>query len=200
MDGGLWLSRPRHIPKEEVKQLSRLVEKKSRTSPTGIPSSKLWSHQPQTPWCCIHLDNYYYLLCNPTKKKKRDLFSTQCFFSDDWSKLLQTAHCVYSWLAIFHKLRDHTVWTILLSFQIFQHLDKTTSWIWSSSSWSTANVLVKLCINVPCCGWGWLSIVDRVLILAGIRSGKVKWRGEQWCRRAHLERDFLYPKMEYEKK
>ncbi|KAM0950809.1 putative 2,4-dienoyl-CoA reductase ((2E)-enoyl-CoA-producing) [Dioscorea sansibarensis] len=41
VDGGLWLSRPRHIPKEEVKQLSRLVEKKSRTSPTGIPSSKL---------------------------------------------------------------------------------------------------------------------------------------------------------------
>ncbi|KAJ0975902.1 hypothetical protein J5N97_017867 [Dioscorea zingiberensis] len=41
VDGGLWLSRPRYIPKEDVKQLSRLVKKKSRTSPTGIPSSKL---------------------------------------------------------------------------------------------------------------------------------------------------------------
>ncbi|KAJ0975895.1 hypothetical protein J5N97_017860 [Dioscorea zingiberensis] len=41
VDGGLWLSRPRYIPKEDVKQLSRLVEKKSRTSPTGIPLSKL---------------------------------------------------------------------------------------------------------------------------------------------------------------
>ncbi|KAM0948682.1 putative 2,4-dienoyl-CoA reductase ((2E)-enoyl-CoA-producing) [Dioscorea sansibarensis] len=41
VDGGLWLSRPRHIPKEEVKQLSRVIEKKSRTSPTGVPTSKL---------------------------------------------------------------------------------------------------------------------------------------------------------------
>ncbi|RLM66113.1 peroxisomal 2,4-dienoyl-CoA reductase-like [Panicum miliaceum] len=28
VDGGLWLSHPRHIPKEEVKELSKLVEKK----------------------------------------------------------------------------------------------------------------------------------------------------------------------------
>ncbi|KAJ0980824.1 hypothetical protein J5N97_009079 [Dioscorea zingiberensis] len=41
VDGGLWLSKPRHVSKEEVKQLSRVVEKKSRTSPTGIPTSKL---------------------------------------------------------------------------------------------------------------------------------------------------------------
>lgn len=30
VDGGLWLSRPRHLPKDEVKQLSRVVEKKAR--------------------------------------------------------------------------------------------------------------------------------------------------------------------------
>ncbi|XP_008798217.1 peroxisomal 2,4-dienoyl-CoA reductase [Phoenix dactylifera] len=41
VDGGLWLSRPRHISKEEVKELSRVVEKKSRTSRVGIPTSKL---------------------------------------------------------------------------------------------------------------------------------------------------------------
>lgn len=39
VDGGLWLSRPRHIPKEDVKALSRAVEIKSRA--VGIPSSKL---------------------------------------------------------------------------------------------------------------------------------------------------------------
>ncbi|XP_072966368.1 peroxisomal 2,4-dienoyl-CoA reductase [(3E)-enoyl-CoA-producing]-like [Typha angustifolia] len=39
VDGGLWLSRPRHIPKEEVQKLSRVVEKKLKTS--GLPSSKL---------------------------------------------------------------------------------------------------------------------------------------------------------------
>ncbi|XP_020269967.1 peroxisomal 2,4-dienoyl-CoA reductase-like [Asparagus officinalis] len=36
VDGGLWLSRPRHISKEDVKALSRVVEKKSRV--TGLPS------------------------------------------------------------------------------------------------------------------------------------------------------------------
>jgi len=41
VDGGLWLSHPRHIPKEEVKELSKLVEKKVRTSGVGMPSSKL---------------------------------------------------------------------------------------------------------------------------------------------------------------
>ncbi|CAN6450765.1 unnamed protein product [Victoria cruziana] len=41
VDGGLWLSRPRHIPKEAVKELSRAVELRSRTSPTGLPTSKL---------------------------------------------------------------------------------------------------------------------------------------------------------------
>ncbi|XP_039819738.1 peroxisomal 2,4-dienoyl-CoA reductase [(3E)-enoyl-CoA-producing]-like isoform X2 [Panicum virgatum] len=41
VDGGLWLSRPRHIPKEEVKALSKVVEKKVRTSGFGVPSSKL---------------------------------------------------------------------------------------------------------------------------------------------------------------
>jgi len=41
VDGGLWLSHPRHIPKKEVKELSKLVEKKVRTSGVGMPSSKL---------------------------------------------------------------------------------------------------------------------------------------------------------------
>ncbi|XP_073100679.1 peroxisomal 2,4-dienoyl-CoA reductase [(3E)-enoyl-CoA-producing] [Elaeis guineensis] len=41
VDGGFWLSHPRHIPKEEVKELSRVVEKKSRTSRVGAPTSKL---------------------------------------------------------------------------------------------------------------------------------------------------------------
>ncbi|CAM8888110.1 unnamed protein product [Rhodiola kirilowii] len=43
VDGGLWLSRPRHLPKEQVKQLSRTVEKRSRTTLVGVPnpSSKL---------------------------------------------------------------------------------------------------------------------------------------------------------------
>ncbi|BBH01447.1 short-chain dehydrogenase-reductase B [Prunus dulcis] len=40
-DGGLWLSRPRHLPKEAVKQLSRSVEKRSRDAPVGVPRSKL---------------------------------------------------------------------------------------------------------------------------------------------------------------
>ncbi|KAG1365121.1 putative peroxisomal 2,4-dienoyl-CoA reductase [Cocos nucifera] len=41
VDGGLWLSRPRHISKEEVKELSRVIEKKSRASRVGVPTSKL---------------------------------------------------------------------------------------------------------------------------------------------------------------
>ncbi|XP_062168639.1 peroxisomal 2,4-dienoyl-CoA reductase [(3E)-enoyl-CoA-producing] isoform X2 [Alnus glutinosa] len=41
VDGGLWLSRPRHLPKEAVKQLSRAVEKRSRQKPVGLPTSKL---------------------------------------------------------------------------------------------------------------------------------------------------------------
>lgn len=41
VDGGLWLSRPRHLPKEAVKQLSRTVEKRSRAAPVGVPNSKL---------------------------------------------------------------------------------------------------------------------------------------------------------------
>ncbi|KAK4434692.1 Peroxisomal 2,4-dienoyl-CoA reductase [Sesamum alatum] len=41
VDGGLWLSRPRHLPKDAVKQLSRVVEKRSRAAPTGLPTSRL---------------------------------------------------------------------------------------------------------------------------------------------------------------
>ncbi|KAF2309311.1 hypothetical protein GH714_001577 [Hevea brasiliensis] len=41
VDGGLWLSRPRHLPKDAVKKLSRAVEKRSREAPVGVPSSKL---------------------------------------------------------------------------------------------------------------------------------------------------------------
>ncbi|WOL03366.1 peroxisomal 2,4-dienoyl-CoA reductase [Canna indica] len=41
VDGGLWLSHPRHVSKEEVKKLSRVVETKVRKSPVGIPTSKL---------------------------------------------------------------------------------------------------------------------------------------------------------------
>ncbi|TXG71306.1 hypothetical protein EZV62_006241 [Acer yangbiense] len=41
VDGGLWLSRPRHLPKEAVKQLSRAVEQRSRAAPVGVPTSKL---------------------------------------------------------------------------------------------------------------------------------------------------------------
>ncbi|VFQ58749.1 unnamed protein product [Cuscuta campestris] len=37
VDGGLWLSQPRHLPKDAVKQLSRTVEKRSRDAPVGIP-------------------------------------------------------------------------------------------------------------------------------------------------------------------
>ncbi|CAN8270121.1 unnamed protein product [Cochlearia groenlandica] len=38
VDNGLWLSKPRHLPKETVSQLSRVVEKRSRTNK---PTSKL---------------------------------------------------------------------------------------------------------------------------------------------------------------
>ncbi|XP_054795923.1 peroxisomal 2,4-dienoyl-CoA reductase [(3E)-enoyl-CoA-producing]-like [Prosopis cineraria] len=41
VDGGLWLSKPRHLPKEAVKQVSRSVEKRSRVNPVGVPTSKL---------------------------------------------------------------------------------------------------------------------------------------------------------------
>ncbi|GMY35011.1 peroxisomal 2,4-dienoyl-CoA reductase [(3E)-enoyl-CoA-producing]-like [Fagus crenata] len=41
VDGGLWLSSPRNLPKEAVKQLSRAVESRSRAAPVGIPKSKL---------------------------------------------------------------------------------------------------------------------------------------------------------------
>ncbi|GAB4836751.1 hypothetical protein Ancab_001663 [Ancistrocladus abbreviatus] len=41
VDGGLWLSSPRPLPKDAVRQLSRVVEKRSRDSPEGIPKSKL---------------------------------------------------------------------------------------------------------------------------------------------------------------
>ncbi|KAL4278325.1 hypothetical protein GQ457_03G025120 [Hibiscus cannabinus] len=41
VDGGLWLSWPRHLPKEEVKQMSRAIEKRSRDKPVGVPTSKL---------------------------------------------------------------------------------------------------------------------------------------------------------------
>ncbi|PON74431.1 Short-chain dehydrogenase/reductase [Parasponia andersonii] len=40
LDGGIWLSRPRHLPKEAVKQLSRAVEKRSRDAPL-LPRSKI---------------------------------------------------------------------------------------------------------------------------------------------------------------
>jgi peroxisomal 2,4-dienoyl-CoA reductase len=41
VDGCIWLSRPRHIPKEEVKALSKVIERKVRTSGVGLPSSNL---------------------------------------------------------------------------------------------------------------------------------------------------------------
>ncbi|TYH60396.1 hypothetical protein ES332_D08G289000v1 [Gossypium tomentosum] len=41
VDGGHWLRNPRRLPKEEVKQLSRVVEKRSRETLVGVPSSKL---------------------------------------------------------------------------------------------------------------------------------------------------------------
>ncbi|KAF3325735.1 peroxisomal 2,4-dienoyl-CoA reductase [Carex littledalei] len=41
VDGGLWLSQPRSIRKEEVKALSRVVEQKVRKTNVGVSSSKL---------------------------------------------------------------------------------------------------------------------------------------------------------------
>lgn len=41
VDGGLWLSKPRHLPKEVVTQVSRSVERRSRDASVGIPKSKL---------------------------------------------------------------------------------------------------------------------------------------------------------------
>ncbi|KAF3325736.1 peroxisomal 2,4-dienoyl-CoA reductase [Carex littledalei] len=41
VDGGLWLSQPRYIKKEEVKALSRVIEQKVRKTNVGVPSSKL---------------------------------------------------------------------------------------------------------------------------------------------------------------
>jgi 2,4-dienoyl-CoA reductase [(3E)-enoyl-CoA-producing], peroxisomal len=41
VDGGLWVSHPRHVPNEEVKALSSVVEKKVRFSGVGVPSGKL---------------------------------------------------------------------------------------------------------------------------------------------------------------
>ncbi|GFQ08520.1 peroxisomal 2 4-dienoyl-coa reductase [Phtheirospermum japonicum] len=41
VDGGMWLSKPRHLPKDAVRQASRAVEKRSRAAPAGLPTSKL---------------------------------------------------------------------------------------------------------------------------------------------------------------
>ncbi|XVF00488.1 hypothetical protein REPUB_Repub04eG0005200 [Reevesia pubescens] len=41
VDGGQWLSTPRHLSKDAVKQLSRRQEIRSRAAPTGLPKSKL---------------------------------------------------------------------------------------------------------------------------------------------------------------
>ncbi|XP_071703544.1 peroxisomal 2,4-dienoyl-CoA reductase [(3E)-enoyl-CoA-producing]-like [Rutidosis leptorrhynchoides] len=41
VDGGIWLNSPRHMSKEEVKQLSKTVEKRSRDAPVGVPKSNL---------------------------------------------------------------------------------------------------------------------------------------------------------------
>ncbi|WZY77842.1 hypothetical protein YC2023_024226 [Brassica napus] len=48
VDGGLWLSKPRHLAKEAVKELSRVVEKRSRAKPvepllTGAPFQGTWA-------------------------------------------------------------------------------------------------------------------------------------------------------------
>lgn len=39
VDGGSWLSAPRHLPKDEVRRLSRAVERRSRD--VAVPKSKL---------------------------------------------------------------------------------------------------------------------------------------------------------------
>ncbi|KAK6240339.1 hypothetical protein QUC31_015944 [Theobroma cacao] len=41
VDGGQWLSTPRLLSKDAVKQLSRREEIRSRAVPTGLPKSKL---------------------------------------------------------------------------------------------------------------------------------------------------------------
>ncbi|KAB1997844.1 hypothetical protein ES319_D12G050700v1 [Gossypium barbadense] len=41
VDGGQWLSTPRLLSKDAVRQLSRRQETRSRVSPTGLPKSKL---------------------------------------------------------------------------------------------------------------------------------------------------------------
>ncbi|EEF38739.1 peroxisomal 2,4-dienoyl-CoA reductase [(3E)-enoyl-CoA-producing] [Ricinus communis] len=41
VDGGDWLRKPPHLPKDAVKQLSRVVEKRSKNAPVGVPKSKL---------------------------------------------------------------------------------------------------------------------------------------------------------------
>lgn len=41
VDGGDWLNKPRLLPKDAVSQLSRVVEKRSRATPLGVPKSKL---------------------------------------------------------------------------------------------------------------------------------------------------------------
>ncbi|XP_022727122.1 peroxisomal 2,4-dienoyl-CoA reductase-like [Durio zibethinus] len=41
VDGGQWLSKPRFLLKDDVKQLSRREEIRSRVAPTGLPKSKL---------------------------------------------------------------------------------------------------------------------------------------------------------------
>ncbi|KAJ4834570.1 hypothetical protein Tsubulata_044649 [Turnera subulata] len=41
VDGGHWLSKPRTYSKDEVRQMSRAVEKRSRDAPVGVPKSKL---------------------------------------------------------------------------------------------------------------------------------------------------------------
>lgn len=41
VDGGIWLSKPRHMSKEAVKQVSKVAEKRSRDAPVGVPKSNL---------------------------------------------------------------------------------------------------------------------------------------------------------------
>ncbi|XP_043689236.1 peroxisomal 2,4-dienoyl-CoA reductase [(3E)-enoyl-CoA-producing]-like [Telopea speciosissima] len=41
VDGGDWLNQPRQMPKEAVKELSRVVEKRSREAPVGVAKSKI---------------------------------------------------------------------------------------------------------------------------------------------------------------
>lgn len=41
VDGGDWLSKPRSLPKDAVRQLSRAVERRSREASVGVPKSKL---------------------------------------------------------------------------------------------------------------------------------------------------------------